>query len=218
MFEYKAIVLKQSIPHDLFEKLKEETQKKFAPKNNQLAGQIRREETLGHLIPDVEPVIANEIQNYDTYVTKVIPSFLRRMILDRTQGGEKNPLKIKLRLLELWVNHMKQYEFNPIHSHDGLFSFVMFIKVPFLLEEMHKMAPGSKSPTNAAGSLTFFHPGNPFQDSFYREEIFYPDKTWEGKILIFPAYLCHQVQPFYGTEEERITISGNVYADTLVER
>ena len=24
MFEYKAIVLKQSIPHDLFEKLKEE--------------------------------------------------------------------------------------------------------------------------------------------------------------------------------------------------
>ena len=77
MFEYKAIVLKQSIPHDLFEKLKEETQKKFAPKNNQLAGQIRREETLGHLIPDVEPFIANEIQNYDTYVTKVIPSFLR---------------------------------------------------------------------------------------------------------------------------------------------
>ena len=32
----------------------------------------------------------------------------------------------------------------------------------------------------------------------------------EGRILFFPAWLKHQVFPFYGTEEERITISGNI--------
>jgi len=29
-------------------------------------------------------------------------------------------------------------------------------------------------------------------------------------MLFFPAGLAHQVYPFYGTEEERITISGNI--------
>jgi hypothetical protein len=29
-------------------------------------------------------------------------------------------------------------------------------------------------------------------------------------MLFFPAWLLHQVYPFYGTEEERITISGNI--------
>jgi hypothetical protein len=32
----------------------------------------------------------------------------------------------------------------------------------------------------------------------------------EGRILFFPATLQHQVYPFYGTEEERVTISGNI--------
>jgi len=32
----------------------------------------------------------------------------------------------------------------------------------------------------------------------------------EGRMLFFPAWLSHQVFPFYGTEEERITISGNI--------
>ena len=29
-------------------------------------------------------------------------------------------------------------------------------------------------------------------------------------MLFFPAMLKHQVYPFYGTEEERVTISGNI--------
>ena len=31
-----------------------------------------------------------------------------------------------------------------------------------------------------------------------------------GQMLLFPAWLNHQVFPFYGTEEERVTISGNI--------
>ena len=32
----------------------------------------------------------------------------------------------------------------------------------------------------------------------------------EGRMLFFPAWLQHQVFPFYECEEERITISGNI--------
>ena len=36
----------------------------------------------------------------------------------------------------------------------------------------------------------------------------------EGRMLFFPSWLYHQVFPFYGTEVERVTISGNI---TLVQ-
>ena len=32
----------------------------------------------------------------------------------------------------------------------------------------------------------------------------------EGRMLFFPAWLDHQVFPFYECEEERVTISGNI--------
>jgi hypothetical protein len=32
----------------------------------------------------------------------------------------------------------------------------------------------------------------------------------EGRMLFFPSGLYHQVYPFYGTEEERITINGTI--------
>ena len=33
----------------------------------------------------------------------------------------------------------------------------------------------------------------------------------EGRMLFFPAELQHQVYPFYECEEERITVSGNIW-------
>ena len=36
------------------------------------------------------------------------------------------------------------------------------------------------------------------------------DKSYEGKILVFPAELMHSVNPFYTSDEYRITVSGNV--------
>ena len=36
------------------------------------------------------------------------------------------------------------------------------------------------------------------------------DNSWQGKMALFPADLNHQVYPFYTSDEERITISGNV--------
>ena len=37
------------------------------------------------------------------------------------------------------------------------------------------------------------------------------DKTWEWKIVFFPARLNHGVNPFYTTDNTRISISGNLY-------
>ena len=36
------------------------------------------------------------------------------------------------------------------------------------------------------------------------------DKSYEGKMIIFPSTLLHCVYPFYKTKGERISIAGNV--------
>ena len=35
------------------------------------------------------------------------------------------------------------------------------------------------------------------------------DKSFAGKILMFPSYILHEVFPFYTSDDYRITISGN---------
>ena len=39
---------------------------------------------------------------------------------------------------EWWVNYQKQYEFNPSHIHDGVYSFVIWMKIPYEYEEQNK--------------------------------------------------------------------------------
>jgi len=36
------------------------------------------------------------------------------------------------------------------------------------------------------------------------------DKSWNGVILMFPSTTKHAVYPYYTTDKERITISGNI--------
>jgi hypothetical protein len=41
----------------------------------------------------------------------------------------------KFVLKKLWVNYQKKYDFNPIHIHSGVFSFVIWVQIPYDLTE-----------------------------------------------------------------------------------
>ena len=36
------------------------------------------------------------------------------------------------------------------------------------------------------------------------------DKSFEGRMFLFPSIMSHQVYPFYTSDEYRITVSGNM--------
>ena len=36
-------------------------------------------------------------------------------------------------------------------------------------------------------------------------------KEFEGTMLLFPSKLVHEVHPFYNCEEDRISVSGNIF-------
>jgi len=52
-------------------------------------------------------------------------------------------------LSNLWCNFQKKYEFNPPHDHSGVFSFVVFIKIPYSFKkEMKCFNMGTKTITH----------------------------------------------------------------------
>ena len=111
----------------------------------------------------------------------------------------------KFKLKRLWANYMKKHEFNPPHDHDGLMSFVVFMKIPTHWKEQHARPESAGTTTPCASNFSFLHPSLTFNAS---QVLLSPED--EGRMLFFPAWLTHQVFPFYDTEKERITIAGNV--------
>jgi hypothetical protein len=107
-----------------------------------------------------------------------------------------------------WVNYMKQHEFNPIHNHDGLYSFVIFMKIPTHWKEQHALPISANSNSPNASDFAFVRSEKDREDCITIH--FRLSSEDGGRMLFFPAWLSHLVYPFYGTEEERITISGNI--------
>jgi hypothetical protein len=116
--------------------------------------------------------------------------------------GEK-----QLKLVDLWVNLQKKHEFNPPHTHTGIMSFVIWVRIPYDLQEELKVFPEIKSGPTRTSKFTFHYTNVLGQLQHYTLDV---DKTFEGNIAIFPSHLNHSVNPFYTSDEYRISIAGNI--------
>ena len=106
---------------------------------------------------------------------------------------------------EIWVNFQKKHEFNPVHTHSGQLSFVIWMKIPYLYEAESKIeAVQGVAEDCCAGCFEILYLDTLGQISRYA---YFPI---ESKLLIFPAKLPHLVYPFYTSDRERISISGNL--------
>lgn len=113
----------------------------------------------------------------------------------------------KLFLNSAWVNFQEKFEFFAPHTHKGEFSFALYLKVPFDIEDELKYLSSEKKPANTATGFTFF-----YTDIFGEIHPSYlpVDRSWENKIIFFPGKMLHSVQPFFTSDEYRITVSGNM--------
>ena len=201
-------VLEAKLPFDLFKNLTDsinnisaENAEKF---NNNLLGHMQEEYSLNHIpingLPDFLLAVA------DTWKTSN-PGYIETFE-EASKGND-----YKLTLASIWVNKQKKYEFNPMHHHSGVLSFVIWIKIPYDLKKEERYFPPSSGETEAdrassyTSKFTFIYNdvlGN-IQDSAVPV-----DKSWEGTILMFPSQLNHCVYPFYTSDDYRISVSGNI--------
>jgi hypothetical protein len=109
---------------------------------------------------------------------------------------------------KVWVNFQQKGEFNPPHNHSGIASFVIYLNIPFLIEDEKKNISSINSNQNVAGQFYFSYTDTTSQICVHPYEV---DKTWENNMLLFPASMIHGVHPFFSSNDYRISVAGNFY-------
>jgi hypothetical protein len=117
----------------------------------------------------------------------------------------------KLKCGTPWINFQAPTEYNPLHNHSGLFSWVIWLKIPFERKKEQEHFPNINQQSVLNGCFEFVYPSVTGGVSTHIMDL---DTSYEGRIIIFPSTMKHQVYPFYTTDDYRISISGNVYIDT----
>ena len=109
---------------------------------------------------------------------------------------------------EFWVNSSRQNEFNPTHNHGGVLSFVIWMKIPTEFQDQYDIPFVEESNTPMASDFQFLYTDIGGQIQGHRIQM---GSHMEGFMCLFPATTIHQVFPFYNCEDDRISISGNLY-------
>ena len=171
-------------------------EKGLKPINDELAGNLKHEYSIPKGKAAVSPFLMRLIIEHQ----KKYPDFFKQA------HSTLNYKHCEIELFNLWVNCQKKYEFNPMHVHDGLYSFVIWHKIPYKIDE-EKARLKMKEIDKRAGMFAFLFTG---LDGKIHSEALPVDNSWEGKCALFPAKLNHLVYPFYTSDDYRISISGNL--------
>ena len=194
-FYFNRLAYVQSkVSNDVLKELKNEAKfilenpSRFLKYNNSLAGNLEKEYSIDKSKEILEKnliALANEYHKY-SQENKHYPNW-----------------KIK----DLWINFQKKYEHNPMHNHTGELSFVLWITIPYDLNEELSLpnCKNSNAPLNSLFEFIF----TDFLGRITSNKI-NVDKSYEGTIIMFPSALKHVVYPFYTSDDYRISISGNL--------
>ncbi len=109
-------------------------------------------------------------------------------------GNENAPFALS----SLWVNFQRQHEFNPMHFHTGLFSFVVMMKIPYDWKEQYKLPHVEVSNSPSAGNLEFLYTDIMGNVTSLPYKL---DSNCEGLMLFFPASTRHIVILFMSVKK-----------------
>ena len=188
---YNPGVIKTRIPASVFSDLTMDLQKQVDAKpatyNSRLAGQLETE---------LEYRINGDFQKC---VDMTFQEYRKRFDFYQNNNYEISA--------DSWVNFQKKHEYNPIHYHHDDVSWVIWVTIPYDLEEEMNLSHVKESNFKTASMFAFIYNKLDGGIESYNIPV---DKTWQGTLIMFPAYLKHQVYPFYTSDEYRISIAGNI--------
>jgi hypothetical protein len=194
-------VLKYQVPFDIYVSINQIYESKFKqlkPANQQLVGKIKNEHSLFFISKD-----QTRMQTHNSLPLNVLKWFEEcyRHYLDWNKIKD-----YQIHLNSIWVNEMKEHEYNPVHVHQGTIftglSSVMILKLP---ESYGVEYSSENTPQN--GKLQILGASN---GQF--AHIDYQPETKERDFYIFPYDLRHCVYPFNGPGYRR-TLAANCDVD-----
>jgi len=182
-------VMRTKMPNYIIKRLLTDGKKLKETYNHRLAGHL-----------DNQFLYSNKTQNW--FYKEIQP------ILNAYRDGHCkyhgiDNLPVELSFDDLWINYMKAGDFNPIHTHGGDYSFVLFVDVPKKLTQEQIDYEGTSA---KPGMLMFEFTQQARPKWATTGTIVQPQP---GDFFMFPALLQHWVAPFK-SKITRISVSGNM--------
>jgi len=191
-------VLKYQVPLNIFysiNQIYEQNYNSLNKANKQLVGKIEKEHSLFY-----NGTNQTKMKNHNVLPKNVTSYFMDMFKHYLTFNKIRD---YDLHLNSIWVNEMKQHEYNPTHIHRGMLftglSSVMILKLPSTYGREYS---ASETPQN--GRLQILGAANgQFAKIDYQPPMDLRD------FYIFPYDMRHTVYPFNGTDEVRRTLAAN---------
>jgi hypothetical protein len=191
-------VLRYEVPLDIFLTINyiyEQNFTRLAPSNKQLIGKIKNEHSIFYDGNDESKMKRHSLipLNIKHWFMSVYDHYLQWNRI----------INYKTHLNSIWVNEMKDNEYNPVHVHQGTLytglSSVMILKLP---THYGKEYSSEQQPTNGRLQILGSASGQ-FSRTDYQPPMQLRD------FYIFPYDMRHCVYPFNGTNEVRRTLAAN---------
>ena len=203
-------VMRVELPLEVMEELNDHIDDTIIPNDvdcsQGLVGQIRQNEKSKQLH------FPHEGDDFGEQLSSVLLK-LAHEYMNRTVG-----LPCDIDMQSMWTVHSYEGDYNPVHDHGtrtqmGL-SCIMYLKVPPQIEALDNPSEefnGLNQSSGAVDGFTYLVWGTngvrdinmlrPITEEYVKPEV--------GTLLMFPAWLRHGVNPFFG-EGERRTLSANI--------
>lgn len=194
---YQPAVFHTVLPENVFKSFVNSTEKLGEPANAWLAGRLKEE----HII-ELDPIAKSWLLQA---AKEYIKCGFATSVYEMTEEDEKYVDSFTTYSNDIWVNHQKKHEVNPPHCHTGDMSYVIFVKIPYDLEQEVAEYPVGTQVNQSMFDFLYTNVLGEIQSLPMAVT-----SQWEGSALLFPSKMHHYVMPFSTVDDTRITIAGNI--------
>ena len=191
-------IMHTQVPVEIFNNINSIYETRFKdlrPANKQLVGKIKNEHSLYY------SGVNSDKQTSHNFLSQYVLDWFLSVYTEYLNIKRIIPMEMKIS--SIWVNEMRDNEYNPVHIHQGSIftglSSVMILKLPSHYGEEYS---AGNQPCN--GKLQIIGNSNgQFASTDYQPEL----KV--GDFYIFPYDMRHTVFPFNSTNQVRRTLAAN---------
>ena len=171
---------------------------------------------LHHLVEKYEPDDAKQqwmlIDDDNRFQKEVLNPIIQEYVTDYGFPGKLKTTHIHdLTFQKFWANYTGKGEYQALHNHDAIWSFVIWLKLPAVANDEQSVKE-AMHPDAGDFILTYSDIIGRTRKVNWKLEKQYN----EGHMLLFPSDLYHAVYPHFQTDEKRLSLAGDIVINSNV--
>ena len=170
---------------------------------------------LHHLVEKYEPDDAKQqwmlIDDDNRFQKEVLNPIIQEYVTDYGFPEKLKTTHIHdLTFQKFWANYTGKGEYQALHNHDAIWSFVIWLKLPAVANDEQSVKE-AMHPDAGDFILTYSDIIGRTRKVNWKLEKQYN----EGHMLLFPSDLYHAVYPHFQTDEKRLSLAGDIAINSM---